>query len=564
MTMEASPSTIIQYFNGEKQNLIPLFQRPYSWKRENWQTLWEDLLVQYDIEENSSHFMGAIVSVPVRSVPVGVSKYMIIDGQQRLTTLALLLCVLRDKVPQNDADRIQEVYLTNRYREPEDTLKLVPTQADRERYRAIVLDRIIPNDDSLMSDAYHFFADKLANGYDNDSNRIDTQKVLRTLEHSLQAVMINLGESDDPYLIFESLNFKGEPLTQADLVRNYLLMRFRHSIAAGGDQERIYNQYWKPMETQLKGNLTNFLRHYAMKSGDNIYVGGIYKATKDQFAKLVTPDEVEIEIVNMCDFASYYGRILNPELEHSLKIRKRLQNLIQLDVTTSYPLLLRFFDARRLDKLGDDEFERCIGLIEAFVVRRSVCGVPTNALNKLFLQWTRNFPSSEFESWLHKSLSGGDGGRRFPNDSEFTDAFMSQRQYGRGATRFILYRLEESFGHKETVDPTKWITIEHFLPQTLSEEWVQELNGDANAIHAALVDTFGNLTLTGYNSELGNMSFADKKAKLSNTHIELTRWILEQGHWGEAQIRERGLDLASRAKSMWKGPNADKIPAAGS
>jgi uncharacterized protein with ParB-like and HNH nuclease domain len=168
---------------------------------------------------------------------------MIIDGQQRLTTLALLLCVLRDKVAEKDAARIQNVYLTNPYVGQEDTLKLVPTQADRERYRAIVLDRVVPNDDSLMSEAYHFFTDKLANGYDNDSSKIDTQKVLQTLERSLQAVMINLGESDDPYLIFESLNFKGEPLTQADLVRNYLLMRFRHSIVAGGDQERIYGNY---------------------------------------------------------------------------------------------------------------------------------------------------------------------------------------------------------------------------------------------------------------------------------------------------------------------------------
>lgn len=555
--MEASPSTIIQYFNGEKQNLIPLFQRPYSWKRTNLETLWDDLLVQYDIEENSSHFMGAIVSVPVRSVPVGVSKYMIIDGQQRLTTLALLLCVLRDKVPQNDADRIQGVYLTNPYREPEDTLKLVPTQADRERYRAIVLDRAIPKDESLMSDAYHFFADKITSGYDNDGNPIDTQKILRTVEHSLQAVMINLGESDDPYLIFESLNFKGEPLTQADLVRNYLLMRFRHSISAGGDQERIYNQYWKPMETQLKDDLTNFLRRYAMKGGDNIYVGGIYRATKEQFTKLGTPDEVEIEIVNMCDFASYYGRILKPELEASVKIRKRLQSLGQLDVTTSYPLVLRLFDTRRLGKLSDDEFEQCIGLIEAFVVRRAVCGVPTNALNKLFLQWVRNFPSDGIESWLRKSMSSGDGGRRFPLDREFTEAFMNQRQYGRGATRFILYQLEESFGHKEAVDPSKWITIEHILPQTLSEAWTQELNGDAEAIHASVVDTFGNLTLTGYNSELGNMPFSDKKAKLTNTHIELTRWVLEQDHWGEAQIRARALDLAEKARLIWTGPVTD-------
>jgi uncharacterized protein with ParB-like and HNH nuclease domain len=263
--MEASPAKVIQYFNGEKQNLIPLFQRPYSWKRSNWQTLWDDMMVQYDLDEKSTHFMGAIVSVPARSVPVGVSKYLIIDGQQRLTTVSLLLCALRDTVDKNTADRIHEVYLTNRYRDPEDMLKFVPTQADRDRYRAIVLDRQVPRDGSLMAEAYDFFKRQLVSGIDNNGDEgVDAGRVLTTIEHALQVVMINLGDEDDPYLIFESLNFKGEPLTQADLVRNYLLMRFRHSVSVGGEQERIYSQYWSPMEKQLGYNLTEFLRHYAM------------------------------------------------------------------------------------------------------------------------------------------------------------------------------------------------------------------------------------------------------------------------------------------------------------
>ena len=143
--MEASPAKVIQYFNGEKQNLIPLFQRPYTWTQDNWQTLWDDLMVQYEVGDTGTHFMGAIVSVPARSVPVGVSKYLIIDGQQRLTTVSLLLCTLRDCLDSNTASRIQEVYLTNRFRDEEDTLKFVPTQADRDIYRAIALDRKIPS-----------------------------------------------------------------------------------------------------------------------------------------------------------------------------------------------------------------------------------------------------------------------------------------------------------------------------------------------------------------------------------------------------------------------------------
>ena len=163
--MEASPARVIEYFNGEKQNLIPLFQRPYTWTENNWQTLWDDLMVQYEVGETGTHFMGAIVSVSAHTTPVGVNKFLIIDGQQRLTTVSILLCALRDVLDPNSASRIQEVYLTNRFRDPEDTLKFVPTQADRDVYRAIALDRRVPdrNKDVRMANAYHFFKNKLLN-----------------------------------------------------------------------------------------------------------------------------------------------------------------------------------------------------------------------------------------------------------------------------------------------------------------------------------------------------------------------------------------------------------------
>lgn len=361
--MEASPAKVIQYFNGEKQNLIPLFQRPYSWKRENWKTLWDDMLVQYDSDEKSAHFMGTIVSVPARSVPVGVSKYLIIDGQQRLTTVSILLAALRDSTDQNTSERIQGVYLTNRYRDPEDTLKFVPTQTDREKFTAIVMDRNQVNDGSLLAEAYAYFREQLKTGLDPNGDPIDPAKVLVTLEHALQVVMINLGDEDDPYLIFESLNFKGQPLTQADLVRNYILMRFRHSMSAGGEQERIYQQYWSPMEKRLGENLTEFLRHYAMKDGENIYQRGIYAATKNRLKGMPTPDEVENEIQAMTNFSVRYSSILNPELESTPSIRKRLKNLKDLDVGTSYPLLLRLLDARHSGGLDVEGLERCLALM---------------------------------------------------------------------------------------------------------------------------------------------------------------------------------------------------------
>lgn len=551
--MEASPAKVIQYFNGEKQNLIPLFQRPYTWKENNWQSLWNDVMVQYDLGESGTHFMGAIVSVPALAVPVGVSKYLIIDGQQRLTTVSLLLCALRDCLEANPAARIQEVYLTNRFREVEDTLKFVPTQADRDVYREIVLDRKIPTTDCLMVQAYHFFKNQLLTGSDANGDPVIPGKVLTTLEHCLQVVMINLGSDDDPYLIFESLNFKGQPLTQADLVRNYLLMRFRHSISTGGEQERVYSKYWQPLEKILGDNLTEFLRHYSMKDGDDIKQGGIYAAVKTKLKSMETPQAVETEVHSMQRFGEFYATILCLIQDQDKAIRDRLENITDLKVTTSYPLLLRLFDARQTKQINSAELEKCLGLIESFIVRRAVCGVPTNALNKLFIQWAKSFPDTDHAQWLRDSMSSGGVGRRFPKDAEFAGAFLNQPQYRRGTTRFILCRLEKSFEHRERVDLST-ATIEHVLPQTLNQEWREDLGPESEEIHATLLDTFGNLTLTAYNAELGNLPFSAKKLKLRNTHIELNRWILEQENWRATEIEGRAKQLLDKANQIWPSP----------
>jgi uncharacterized protein with ParB-like and HNH nuclease domain len=552
--MEASPARVIQYFNGEKQNLIPLFQRPYTWSASNWQTLWDDLMVQYEGADTGTHFMGAIVSVPARSTPVGVNKYLIIDGQQRLTTVSLLLCALRDSLDLNSASRIQDVYLTNPYRELEDRLKFVPTQTDRDVYRAIALDRQPPEDskDIKMVGAYHFFK-KLIRGTDNNENPIDPAKVLTTLEQCLQVVMINLSDDDDPYLIFESLNFKGEELTQADLVRNYLLMRFRHSASAGGEQERVYSKYWIPLENTLMSNLTEFLRHYAMKDGDDIKQGGIYAAIRNKLKNMTSAEAVETEAASLQRFGEFYAKFLSPNHEKLNNIRHHLENIKEIQITTSYPLLLRLFDAHQIGTISENELGTCLGIIESFVVRRTVCGVPTNPLNKLFIQLAKNFPKIEHTQWLLRSLSALKGTRRFPKDAEFATAFTTQPQYGGKTTRFILCRLEESFEHKETVDLSK-VTIEHVLPQTLNQGWRDELGVDADKIHANLLDTFGNLTLTGYNSELGNLPFSEKKAKLQNTHIELNRWILQQKGWGATEIEGRAKNLLAIANRIWISP----------
>jgi hypothetical protein len=222
-------------------------------------------------------------------------------------------------------------------------------------------------------------------------------------------------------------------------------------------------------------------------------------------------------------------------------------------VGTSYPLLLRLFEARRADKISVDDLENCLGLIESFVVRRAVSVVPTNALNKLFLQWARQFPADNHIGWLHASMSAGAGGRRFPSDIEFRENFKNFAQYGRGYTRYVLLRLEEAFGHKERVDLTN-ATIEHLMPQTMTDWWKAEVGPHADSVHARLKDTLGNLSLTGYNTELGNLPFPEKKAKLANTHIELNRFVLDQDSWGEQEIAKRAEAMFKTAIKLWPGP----------
>lgn len=559
--MQASPARILDYFEGRKQNLIPLFQRPYSWQKQNWQTLWDDLTTQYNTPGAAGgHFLGAIVSMPVQSVPVGVSKFLIIDGQQRLTTISVLLCALRDGLNESQSGLVQESYLINKFAPPEDMPKFLPTQVDRECYCDLVVKKSAANKESTIYHAYEFFRRQIVEDTDADGNQLDAERILNVLQQQLQVVMINLGDTDDPYLIFESLNFKGEPLSQADLVRNYLLMRFRHSTEAGGEQDRVYQTYWRPMEISLaslsENAMADFLRHYAMKSGDNIKVGGIYAATKARLKGLSTPAEVEIEVEAMRKHSVYYASFLSPKNEPDHFVQSKLANIVELEIGTSYPLLLRLFDLRENGALDSEGLADCLHLIESFVVRRSVCNVPTNALNKIFLEITTRIPVDNVANWLHRELSKGSGGRRFPSDGEFSEQIRKGSAYGRPSTRYVLCALELDYGHKERVDLGS-TTIEHILPQKLTDEWRAELGAqepEATAIHERCLNTFGNLTLTAYNAELGNASFSEKKIKLANTHIELTRRILAVEQWNTQAIAARAEEIATQAIRLWCGP----------
>lgn len=552
--MEAAPTNIINYFDGSKQSLIPLFQRPYSWDKSNWKALWDDVMDQYAEEDRTSHFMGAIVTVPARSVPVGVTKHQVIDGQQRLTTLAILLMAIR-RVARGMGDTTTEAIigdlLVNRHYQAPDDLKLMPTQLDRGCYNALVYEKDLERfGESRLVQAFNFFLEQIECSKFEDA-RLTPQQLLQAIRASLQVVMINLGDADDPYLIFESLNHKGKPLNQSDLVRNYVLMKFEHTNEAEGEQAQVYGECWRPMETTLGSAMTEFLRHYGMMFGGNVRKNDIYSSFKTVFEALKDKKETRHELNRMKQASGAYALFLEPDTESEDIVNRKLEGFKELDSTVYYPLLLRLFLLKERALMSERELLECLMMLESFTVRRLVCYVPTNALNKITLECCAGIPESGVATWLTKRLDLGAGGRRWPDDKEFAEALLRQNLYlRRNLAKYVLVGLEEAFRHKEPVE-TSSATVEHIMPRTLPSAWKSALGDDWVRIHKDWLDTLGNLTLTGYNSELSNAPFAKKKELLANTHYELTRDVLACSTWGENEIVARGAQLADLAVRRW-------------
>jgi uncharacterized protein with ParB-like and HNH nuclease domain len=550
--MEATPTQIINYFSGFKQNLVPLFQRPYTWGERQWRTLWDDILMFYGSAEHdlkSTHFMGAVVTMPARSVPVGVSKFMVIDGQQRLTTIAILLCAIRDGLsPAEDIPkrRIQNHYLTNDGYEGLEVFKLLPTQGDRAAYSPMIQSSPLPPG-SHFKKAYDFFQRRLKDR-DDDDNPLDVKKILEIIETRLMVVMINLSDSDDPYLIFESLNFKGSPLEQSDLVRNYFLMRFPVS-----EQQAIYDELWLPMQTRLGPNLTEFMRHYLGSEGEEVRKGDVYAAIK----RLVSdsdPAAVRVLMTRMAELAVFYSRIATLAAEAEESFGKFFILFHRLDFGTAYPLLLSLYEDYADGQFGSDEFVSCLRLLDSYIVRRMVVGVPSNSLSGTFIGLCKNRPVTETPSaWLSAALARESKNRRWPTDREFMDCWVRSAIYPRRVCQIVLERIEEQFGHHESVSVGE-STIEHILPQTLSPEWEQLLGENASQVQAEWLHTIGNLTLTGYNPELGNQSFAEKRKIFAQSHFELNRYFANLNTWGTGQILQRSQDLFKTALGLWPRP----------
>lgn len=551
--MEATPTLIIKYFSGFMQNIVPLFQRPYTWGEKQWRTLWEDVVSFYDGDltaTKSTHFLGAVVTMPARSVPVGVSKFLVIDGQQRLTTIALIMCAIRDSLPADDQirrRRIQGFYLTNEGYEGTEFFKLLPTQGDRESYGPLIKDEGPAVPDSQFKKAYDFFRRRLRDEID-EGTRIDPGRVLEIIESRLMVVMINLGDTDDPYLIFESLNFKGSPLEQADLVRNYFLMRFPVS-----EQQSVYEKLWLPMQNRLGSTLTEFMRHFLGSEGEEVRRTDVYAAIK----RLVADSDsasVRVLMTRMERLSILYSRLSAFAPEPNLELSRYFSHFNRLDFGSVYPLLLSLYEDYQEGQFSIDELSGTLRILHSFIIRRMVAGVPSNSLSGLFISLCRTKPVLEAPTaWLAASLGREDKNRRWPSDAEFEERWTRAQLYRSRVCQIILECLEQQYGHHEAASFDD-ATIEHVMPQTLTPEWEALLGSDASRVYSEWLHTLGNLTLTGYNPELSNKAYADKRGVYALSHFDLNRYFGTCETWGPTEIRERAAKLFGTALQLWPRP----------
>lgn len=547
--MQAKETKLQDLIEGTRQYIIPLFQRAYSWTSKEWDILWKDLLELCEADNPRTHFIGSIVNMPTVSVPEGVTKYLLIDGQQRLTTIFLLLIVLRDRAKElnkNDfAAEINNTLLVNPYKKDNDYYKLMPAHIDREIYENLINSKTNEKH-SLLTNAYIFFDKKLR------QVAFDYEKLKKIITNYLSVVSIVLDADDNPYLVFESLNAKGKPLTQADLIRNYFFMRIHVDR-----QDSVYNDFWKPMQEALNESLTEFIRHFLMRDGSIIKQNDVYYVLKE---KITVNNAIEY-LKELQKYSTYYQRLISPEFEPSKELNKYFFRLNRIEVTTAYPLLLNLYGDYGSNKLKEKEFASILKIIENFLIRRFVCNIPTNQLNKIFPSVYTLLQASYQDDKLNgiKLILQNKG---YPKDIEFFSRFKETKFYGAGdrlvKTKLILETLEESYSHKELV-PFKNLTIEHVMPQTLSEWWQNHLGEEWEETRELYLHTIGNLTLTAYNTEMSNDDYLAKRKIFSESHLELNSYFSNIHEWNKAQIELRADVLAKHALDIWSYFGNDSV-----
>ncbi len=561
--MKATEAKFLDFLKKSPQFVIPIYQRTYSWTERECRELWDDILRTGVNDDISAHFVGSIVYIEEGLYQVSSqTPLLVIDGQQRLTTVTLILEALARHVGDDEpldgfsAKKLRNYYLLNHLEDGDRAFKLLLTQTDKASLLALVQQNQQPSVHSLrIAENFEFFEEKLR------SLSGDLEALCKGLT-KLVVVDISLSrDQDNPQLIFESMNSTGRELSQADLIRNFVLMGL-----APAHQTKLYEDHWRPMEVEFGqegyGKLfDDFMRYYlTFRTGDTPNVNAVYEAFKEYFRLPdVADDGVDALIAEVHMFAGYYCAMALGK-EPDKRLAQAFHDLRELKVNVAYPFLLELYHDYTIGVLSLDDFEQAIRLVESYVFRRAVCGIPTNSLNKTFETFSKALQKDRYITSIQAHLLLMPSYRRFPKNDEFRHEFKMRDLYNFPRRSYWLRRLE-NHGHKERVAVDEY-TIEHIMPQNenLSQEWRKELGDDWERVHEEWLHTLGNLTLTGYNSEYSDRPFREKRdmdGGYAQSKLKLNADLGSYEKWDETAIQKRADILSKQAAQVWPRPEID-------
>lgn len=565
--MKANETKVEDFLSANKtQFVIPVYQRNYDWSTQQCKQLLDDILEVGSEKGMNAHFIGSIVFVHDDVYTSSkIKELTIIDGQQRLTTLTLIYLALHNLAKKTNnhrlADEISETYLINKYASEEEKLKLKPTENNDKAIRYLMRD--------IESEEFKVFS-KIVDNYNYFKSRI-TEDNLNYVTDGLSKLMfveISLDRrKDDPQRIFESLNSTGLELSQADLIRNYILMGLNRK-----DQHKIYNNYWEVIEKYAKDEISNvskvsdFIRDYLTLENKKIpNKNKVYYEFKNKYP-ISEVQKLEINLSNIKNLVYNYNKLLNPKNEKDHEICKQLVYIDRLEINVAFPFLLKVYDDYTKDIIDKKTFIELLEFIQSYTWRRFIVGLPTNSLNKTFMSLYDKVDLSNYLKSVQRTLLSKSGSQRFPRNSEVMDALKNKDIYNiKAKNRMYFFERLENYNNKEIVkiEDNSDITIEHIFPQNPDQKWRMEIgNQDYNLLKNNYLNTIANLTLSGNNGKLGNKTFKEKRdlkeAGYRDSRLWLNKFLSEIDNWGKKELEERFEILSERFFQIWDIPEIEE------
>lgn len=561
--MKATEAKLLSFLQKAPQFIIPIYQRTYSWTEKQCLQLWSDILRAGENDTITVHFVGSIVYVEQGLSTVSLhAPLLVIDGQQRLATVSLLIEALAralgdtEPVDGFSTTTLREYYLTNRHGKDDRYFKLLLSQTDDDTLKAIIKNSDQPKEPSLrITQNFDLFTRLLAEQKGNMA-----PVCLGLAKLIIVDVALNR-ENDNPQLIFESMNSTGKELSQADLIRNFILMGLEPS-----EQKKLYTDFWRPMEQDFGQEaygtqFDSFMRHYlTVRTGEIPRERDVYEAFKEYSrTKLVIEAGIENLVKDIRDFARYFcAMALGAEKDPNLRLA--FLDLRELKVEVAYPFLLELYHDYTNNILETADFAATVRMIEAYVFRRTICSIPTNSMNKTFATFGKALKKDRYLESIKAHFLMLPSYRRFPSDEEFHRDLQTRDLYNFRSRSYWLRRLE-NYGRKERVAVDEY-TIEHILPQNpnLSAAWKLALGVEWEGVQQQWLHTLGNLTLTGYNGEYSDRPFNEKRDMVGGfkeSPLKLNAGLGMLEIWNETAIKERANRLANQAITVWGAPKLD-------